>query len=140
MSIKLGDVHADMERFLRDDCYCPGEIYDLSGFFFQLFDAEDECEIIERSKDMTAVVVPRYNKDGEYRGQAVMFWHDDHDNPSKIVDAQRVDATENNISILRDIVNGIKPDGRRKIDEFTPGSTAKALNEVMSISDAVMVN
>ena len=140
MALKLGEVHADMERFLREDCYCPGEIYDLSGFFFQLFDVEDECEIIERSDEMTAVVVPRNNKDGEYRGQAVMFWHDDHENPSKIIDAQRVDATENNISIFRDIVNGFKPDGIRKIDEFKPGSTTKSLSEVMSICDAIMVS
>lgn len=31
----LKDVHKDMERYLEYDCYCPGEIYDVSGFSFR---------------------------------------------------------------------------------------------------------
>lgn len=63
----------------------------------------------------------------------------DGDVPGRIIAAQRIDATENNIEILKSIVRGEKPDGR-KIDEFKPGSTQKALNEVMSLADAVMID
>ena len=130
---RLGDIE-DMERFLADDCYCPGEIYDTTGLFFQVFSADDECVLIERNDRMTAVVAT--SKHGS-RPQAIMFWHDDDDRPGRIIAAQRVDATENNIDILRTIVHGGKPDGR-KLDEFDPGSTAKSLKEIAKISDIVI--
>lgn len=125
---KLGDIK-DMERYLQEDCYCPGEIYSPDGFFFKIFNVDDDCKVIEENEGKIAVVV---------RDQAIIFWRDG-DVPGQIIVAQRVDATENNIGILRSIVRGEKPDGR-KIDEFKPGSTQKALNKVMSIADAVMID
>ena len=129
---RLGDIE-DMERFLEEDCYCPGEIYDTTGFFYQVFSVDDECALIERSDGMTAVVATG----DATRPQAIIFWHDDDDAPGRIIDAQRVDATENNIGILRSIVNGGRPDGR-KLDEFEPGSTAKSLKEIARICDLVI--
>lgn len=125
---KLGDIK-DMERYLQEDCYCPGEIYSPDGFFFEIFSVNDECKVIEENEGKIAVVV---------RDQAIIFWRDG-DVPGRIIAAQRIDATENNIGILKSIVRGEKPDGR-KIDEFKPGSTQKALNKVMSIADAVMID
>lgn len=125
---KLGDIK-DMERYLQEDCYCPGEIYSPDGFFFKIFNVDDDCKVIEENEEKIAVVV---------RDQAIIFWRDG-DVPGRIIAAQRIDATENNIGILRSIVRGEKPDGR-KIDEFKPGSKQKALNKVMSITDAVMID
>lgn len=133
--MKIGDVHPDMERFLQEDCYCPGEIYDVTGFFYEIFKADDECKVIEGNDKMTAVVSTSSWKNS--LPQAILFWHDD--GTGKIIDAQRVDATENNIGILRTIVQGGKPDGR-KIDEYKPGSTKKSLEKVLSIADAVIVD
>ena len=133
--MKLGDIH-DMERYLSEDCYCPGEIYDISGFFFEIFEADDECALIAESEGMTAVVAKSSMSDN-LKPQAIMFWHDDDDMPGRIIAAQRIDATENNIGILRSIVNGEKPD-ERKIDEFDPGSTAKSLKELARISNLVI--
>lgn len=130
---KLGDIE-DMERFLAEDCYCPGEIYDVTGFFYQVFSVDDECVLIEQSSGITAVVATSKHAT---KPQAIIFWHDDKDAPGRIIDAQRVDATENNIGILRSIVNGEKPDGRR-LDEFEPGSTARSLSEIAKIIDIVM--
>ena len=133
--MKLGDIH-DMERYLSEDCYCPGEIYDISGFFFEIFKADDECVLIAESEGMTAVVAKSSMFDN-LKPQAIIFWHDDDDRPGRIIAAQRVDATENNIGILRSIVNGEKPDGR-KINEFDSGSTAKSLKEIARISNLVI--
>ena len=133
--MKLGDIH-DMERYLSEDCYCPGEIYDISGFFFQIFKADDECVLIAESEGMTAVVA-KSGTSVSSKPQAIMFWHDDDDRPGRIIAAQRVDATENNIDILRTIVHGGKPDGR-KIDEFEPGITAKSLKEIARMCDFVI--
>lgn len=125
---KLGDIK-DMKRYLQEDCYCPGEIYSPDGFFFKIFNIDDDCKVIEENEEKIAVIV---------RDQAIIFWRDG-DLPGRIIAAQRIDATENNIGILKSVVRGEKPDGR-KIDEFKPGSRQKALNEVMSIADAVMID
>lgn len=136
--MKFRDIHEDMERYLREDCYCPGEIYDLSGFFYQVYEVSDECRLIERSEDRTAIVaITVRGGEEDPSPQAIMFWHDEGD--GRIIDAQRVDATENNVGILRAIVRGGKPDGR-KIDEFEPGDTARQLRKVLSMCDMVMVD
>lgn len=135
--MKFGEVHEDMERFLQEDCYCPNEIYGIDGFFYMLFTKDDDCFLIEQSDKMTAVVCTTSNGKTIGEPQAIMIWHDG-DTPERVVDAQRVDATENNIGILRSIVRGEKPDGRT-IDEFEPGKLQEQVSKVLDIADAVMV-
>ena len=134
--MKLKDVHRDMGRYLEEGCYCPGEVYDLTGFFYEVFDAEDEIELVERSAGMKAVIMST-GQDAE-RPQAVLFWHDDDERPGMIVDAQRFDATPNNVGLLRAIVRGEQPE-QRCIDEFKPGELAKAYREVLGMADTIMV-
>lgn len=136
--MKFREVHKDMERYLEEDCYCPGEIYEVNGFFYLVFTVEDECRLIERSEDMTAVIATTQSGGQDLpKPQAIIFWHDEGD--GRIIDAQRVDATENNVEILRTIVQGGKPDGR-KIDEFEPGSLEKQVKKVLNLADIVMVD
>lgn len=135
-TVKLGDVHPDMERYLREDCYCPGEIYGLDGFFYVKYETCDECRIVEKSEGMTAVVATtRFGGKPDGKPQAIMFWHDEGD--GRIIDAQRVDATENNVEILRAIVKGVKPDGR-KIDEYEPGKLKEQVGRVLDMCDMVI--
>lgn len=134
--MKLGEIHSDVERYLLEDCYCPGEIYDISGFFYQIFTVDDTCTEIESNDDRTAVVALTSNGNTLENPQAIMFWHDDGD--GKIVYAQRVDATDNNIGILRSIVQGAEPDGQ--IDEFEPGEMASQLGKILGMCDAVLVS
>lgn len=130
--MRLGDVHPDIGRYLREDCYCPGEIYDVSGFFCIVYSADDECDVIEHSDDATAVVMLRASGRESERQQAVMLWHD----ADRVLDALRVDATDNNRGILRSLVRGEEPDGR--IDEYVPGNLARSVERVMSFTDIVM--
>ena len=135
--MKFGEVHEDMKRFLQDDCYCPNEIYGIDGFFFMLFTKDDECFLIEQNEKKAAVVCTTSNGKEIKKPQAIMVWYDG-DTPDRVIDAQRVDATENNIGILRSIVRGEKPDGRT-IDEFEPGKLQEQVSKVLNIADAVMV-
>lgn len=142
---KLGEVHPDMERYLLHDCYCPNEIYDITGFSYRLFPADTDCVVIEQSEDMTAVICAvRHAADGTPKwddAQAIMFWHDndDGDNPEhKIIDAQRVDATENNVGILRDIVRGVELDGRQ-LNEYVPGKMQRDMDRLMSLCGGVVI-
>lgn len=143
--MKLGETYPDMERYLLNDCYCPNEIYDVDGFWYRLFPADTDCMVIEQSDDMTAVICASgHASDGTPKwddAQAIMFWHDDEDgdNPEhRIVEAQRVDATENNVGILRDIVRGIEPDDRQ-FDEYVPGKMQRDLDRLMSLCGGVVI-
>lgn len=128
----LKDVHDDIERYLENDCYCPGEIYDVSGFFFQVFRADEECKEISRGVDYrnpddTVITVV-------CRNQLINFWV----RGDQIVEAERYDATENNIRIMPGVIAGTLKGVQ--IDEFKPGSTTRNLNEILSMADAVLTN
>lgn len=128
----LKDVHDDIERYLENDCYCPGEIYDVSGFFFQLFKADEECKEISRGADYrnpddTVITVV-------CRNQLINFWVRD----DKIMEAERYDATAHNIRIMPGVIAGTIKGAQ--IDEFKQGETAKSLNEILSMADAVLMS
>ena len=49
--MKLKDI-ADMEDYLENRCYCPYEIYDMTGFFFNCFEPEVECELLAEGENI----------------------------------------------------------------------------------------
>lgn len=127
--MQLKDI-ANMEEYLENDCYCPGEIYDSTGFFFQVFNAEDACKLLLRGsykgEDVTAVIC---------KNQIICFWIE---NNKKIVNAERYDATENNVSEIVAVLSGKKT--KIRIDEFEKGKTEADLNKLMSIADAIIID
>jgi hypothetical protein len=90
--MKTRDLHNDIARYLQNDCYCPNEIYDESGFFFRCFTEDEECEILGKHEES--------EKSGEFiacisDNQILIFWT----KGESVIDAIRYDATENNIKI-----------------------------------------
>jgi len=131
--MKIGDI-LDMREYLADRCYCPNEIYGADGFFYELFDADAECEVLCEGKrnDVhgTFIIAKPIGEDKE---QIVYIEHDG----KTVSDCTRFDATENNREQVIQFMKG-ETDGLN-IDEYEDGATGKALNEILSISNAVMV-
>lgn len=137
---KLKDIN-DMERYLKEDCYCPGEIYSFDGFFFQVFQGEDKCKYIgQRGKDCILT-------NGNYELLCVVAQNENdtqllmiciNADTKKIGDIVRVDATENNIKLVKEVIKNNKTDLRW--DEYVKGSTEKGLREIMSIADGIMID
>lgn len=127
--MKLKDI-ANMEKYLEEDCYCPGEIYDISGFFYIVFDAEEECQFVTKGKlgKSTAVVVI-------CRDQLITFVVNDN---NEIVNAERCDATENNIQQITDYLNGKIE--KIRLNEFNEGETVKNLTDIMQLADFIMID
>lgn len=128
--MQLKDI-ADMETYLAERCYCPGEIYDRSGFFFQIFKADEECKLVATGKSrnsdesVTCVIC---------RDQLINFWID---NNNVIQAAERYDATENNIKVMKDFWEG--KDVVISLDEFENGSTKRQLEDILKYADAILV-
>ena len=139
--MKIKELHKDIERYLQNDCYCSNEIYSFDGIFYQCFYEEQECEKLgethlEDIQCVACIAHPFGEKDK--RLQVIIFWLDG----DKCYDAVRFDATENNIELTKILLDkGIKyfKSTGRKFDEYVKGSTVKSLNEVLNISNAIMI-
>ena len=135
--MKLKDI-LDMEEYLAKRCYCPGEIYSGDGFFYQIFEAESECKVIGERKDekynfISVISTPVGEK---AKPQILIIWR--NEDLTTIEDIVRYDATENNIKLVKEII--AKKIEKGSFDEYENGSTAKALKEVFSIVDAIMID
>lgn len=54
--MKLRDIEG-VETYLEEDCYRPYRVYDLSGFVYECFNPDDECEIIYRDNQEDPMMV-----------------------------------------------------------------------------------
>lgn len=128
--MKLKDI-ADMEDYLEHRCYCPHEIYDISGFFFMCFDPDVECELLiegERGSIHGTFVMA---KSSQGSLQIIYIKHKDGYVDSCI----RLDATENNKEQIVKFLNGEIE--KMNIDEYPDTKTKETLKEIFSIVDAV---
>ena len=108
-NIELRDIHPDMERYLKEDCYCPGEIYYPDGFSYRVYGVDENVSLIGRWRNFIYVLCTKKN----VSGQIFVF----EENEGKITDAYRIDATFNNFNYIKEL---IEHDGQtnRKVDWF----------------------
>lgn len=133
---RLGDVHPDMERYLNDDCYCPFEIYDTTGFFYDIFEPDFDCVVAKETELATVVIAHGLYDEKKARPQVIYFQH--ADDSGRIDGTLRCDATENNVNLLKMFADGLRPEG--KLDEFENGDTERALRQMSTLCDAVIVD
>ena len=131
--MKLKDI-SDMKDYMENRCYCPYEIYDMSGFFFNCFKPDVECELFaegERGAIHGTFVLARASQFNEDTLQIIYIEHKDG-----IVDSCiRFDATENNKDQILKFLNGEIE--KMHLDEYADTKTAESLNEIFSLADAV---
>lgn len=134
--MKLKDI-ADMETYLKERCYCEGEIYDLTGFFFNIFSPDTPCELLaEANGDVlhgTFVICKsaRFNEDVE---QILYIEHTD----GYVESCVRFDATENNREQVLKYLNGEIDE--LDLDEFEETNTMGNLEQIVELADAISLN
>ena len=123
-----------VEHYLKNDCYCPNEIYSSDGFFYQIFKPEEDCKYLGVNESHHMVIC---------KDQLILFYIHKDDN-NKIVDSIRYDATKNNIEMAVAIVNGknVKEyiEQGRKLDKFKDNSTERDLKQILNMADAIMID
>lgn len=124
--MKLRDI-ADMEDYLENRCYCPYEIYDMSGFFFELFYPDMDCELI--SSGVRGAIHGSFVVVGNQ-----IIYIEINDN--EVDNCIRIDSTENNKRTILNFMAG-KTD-KMTFDEFEEGATEKAVKDVLKYADAIM--
>lgn len=126
---------ANMEHYLERECYCPGEIYDMTGFFCQVFDPDTECRLLCSGSR------------GAIHGKFVIATANEKSNPQiiyieieneKVSSCIRLDATKHNIEeILRFMDGRIE---KMAFDEFNGHDSQKDVGEIMKYADAIMID
>ena len=131
--MKLKDI-ADMEEYLENRCYCPYEIYDMTGFFFNCFEPDVECELLaegERGSIHGTFVMAKPSQSNENSLQIIYIEHKN----GTVEDCVRFDATPNNQEQVIQFLGGLIP--KMTIDEYETTKTEENLKEVLSIADAI---
>lgn len=107
----LQAIHPDMENYLKTKCYCPHEVYDTSGIWYELFYPETICKVIYIDISRMTVIAKGYQS---YYPSILHILVDDD---KQIIEAiQRCDVTYNNIIMfLQDDFVGKSPETYQQI-------------------------
>ena len=131
--MKLQDI-ADMKDYLENRCYCPYEIYDMTGFFFQCFEPDTECTIlIEGERGAIHGTFVFAKESPESKMQIIYIEHRD----GVVNSCVRLDATKNNVDQILKFMRG--EIDKMSIDEYDDTKTEETLREMFSMADAVMI-
>lgn len=136
--MQLRDI-ADMTDYLENRCYCPHEIYDMTGFFYELFYPETECILLIRGSTGAihgVFVIAKSEQFGNIKSKEQIIYIEITDN--KVDSCIRLDNTQNNREQIEKFMNG--EIDKMSFDEFDDGSTANALDELLSIADAISIS
>lgn len=128
--MKLKDI-ADMTDYLENRCYCPYEIYDMTGYFYELFYPDTECKLLF-SGNRGAIHGVFVTVTLEYNREEIIYIEITDD---KVDDCTRLDNTGNNREQIEKFMNG--QIDKMSIDEYEDGATQRALEEVFGIADMV---
>ena len=132
--MKLKDI-ADMNDYLENRCYCPYEIYDMTGFFYELFYPETECTILTQGSRRSihgVFVIAKSDKNCMER----IIYIEITDN--KVDSCIRFDNTQNNREQIKKFMNG--EIDKMSFDEYEDGYTTTELEKVLSQADAICVS
>ena len=131
--MKLQDI-ADMKEYLENRCYCPYEIYELNGIFFQCFKPDTECILLVEGEreGWTFSLHGKFviaKADDYYKDEIIYIEITDNEVDDCII----FDATENNKHQIVSFMNG-------EIDEMKLDSYDSNLSDVIDTCDCIMVN
>ena len=132
--MKLQDI-ADMEDYLENRCYCPYEIYDMTGFFFQLFKPETNYVVFAEGERGAIHGTFVFAKEDDSRSKLQIIYIEHMNN---VVDSCiRLDATKNNAEQILKFMRGEIE--KMSFDEYKDTNTAESLEEIFSLADAIMI-
>ena len=131
--MKLKDI-ADMTDYLENRCYCPYEIYDMTGYFYELFYPDTECKLLF-SGSRGAIHGVFVTVTSEYNREEIIYIEITND---KVDSCIRLDNTGNNREQIEKFMNG--QIDKMSIDEYESTKTKESLKNIMSVADAICIS
>lgn len=136
--MKLKDHFQDAERYLAQDCYCPGEVYSADGFFYEIFSADDWFSPLGKGEAIYELpeIAHAETTFGICRDQLlfVTTCSIGEDGEEKILEMLRLPINPNNVSWAYEMLMTGDSDRTVELEE----NTLASLRKVMSMADAVI--
>lgn len=134
--MKLNEIHADIERYFAEDCYCPNEVYSVDGFGYLLVYGDADCKVVgtfpsrNEGEEITFVITAS----GKEHDHPILLniWH----TSEKVTGMERYEYSEEN---LKNIIRYFK--GEISTVPLTEAEDLKkSVAEILSIADGLIVS
>ena len=126
----LKDYLPDIERYFKEDCYCPNEVYSVDGFGYRLVYADTPAKLLD---------------EGEYNGKVLLFetlaerkdpillnvWVEDN----KVVETERYELSQENIDNIKKFLH----DNTHKFKLTEADDLAKSVKDILSLSNGLVM-
>ena len=126
----LKDYLPDIERYFKEDCYCPNEVYSVDGFGYMLVYADTPAKLLD---------------EGEYNGKVLLFetlaerkdpillnvWVEDN----KVVETERYELSQENIDNIKKFLH----DNTHKFKLTEADDLAKSVKHILSLSNGLVM-
>lgn len=126
----LKDYLPDIERYFKEDCYCPNEVYSVDGFGYRLVYADTPAKLLD---------------EGEYNGKVLLFetlaerkdpillnvWVEDN----KVVETERYEVSQENIDNIKKFLH----DNTHKFKLTEADDLAKSVKDILSLSNGLVM-
>lgn len=129
IKVELKDI-LDMEDYLNNRCYCPYEIYESSGFCYQIFEPSEECVVLGsvNSPTTSGEATIALSKD-----QILVIFFTN----GVIDDVIRFDATPNNIDEFKKLLDGYT--GALNLNHFDGKDPKQTLKDILAMSNGIVI-
>ena len=123
----LKDYLPDIERYFKEDCYCPNEVYSVDGFGYMLVYADAPAKLLD---------------EGECHGKVMFFETMAKDKPillnvwvenDKVVEAERYEVSKDNIENIKKFLH----DNTHKFKLTEADELAKQTKEILTLSNGL---
>ena len=125
----LKDYLPDIERYFKEDCYCPNEVYSVDGFGYMLVYANAPAKLID---------------EGEYNGKVLFFETMAGDTPillnvwvedNKVVECERYEVSQENIDNIKKFLH----DNTHKFKLTEADNLAKEIKQIFNLCNGVAI-
>ena len=126
----LKDYLPDIERYFKEDCYCPNEVYSVDGFGYRLVYADTPAKLLD---------------EGNYNGKVLLFETlADREDPiilnvgvedNKVIECERYEVSKNNIENIKKFLH----DNTHKFKLTEADDLKKEVNQILNLSSGVVM-
>ena len=127
----LKEYLPDIERYFKEDCYCPNEVYSVDGFGYMLVYANAQAKLLDEGNCNGKVFLFETfaNKDNPI---LLNVWVEDN----KVVETERYEVSKENIENMKKFLH----DNTYKFKLTEADKLANEFKEILNLSDAIIID
>ena len=126
----LKDYLPDIERYFKEDCYCPNEVYSVDGFGYMLVYADAPAKLLDEGEVNKEKVMLFETMAGK-TPILLNVWVEEN----KVLNCERYEVSKDNIDNIKKCLH----DNTYRFKLTEADDLAKEFKEILNIADAIMI-